>query len=286
MATVPNANLAIAGVIGDPVNHSRSPAMHNAAFAFLGIPARYERWHTTAAELPDRIASLRAESILGANVTLPHKIAVLDLVDRRDPEVDLIGAANTIIREADGTLTAANTDAPAVIATLGEDANFEVVGRSVVILGASGAARAAAYALIQANVANLTVINRTLLRAEELLADLIESTQTQIPIFAYSNDDPELAEAMAEADLIINATSIGWQPDQTPLDKRYIQPRMLIFDMVYRSTRLLQEAEAQGARILNGKGMLVRQAGLAFQRWTNQPAPIPVMMQAFDHDTH
>jgi shikimate dehydrogenase len=286
MATLPNENLAIAGVIGDPVEHSRSPAMHNAAFAFLGIPARYERWHTTAAELPDRIASLRSESILGANVTLPHKIAVLDLVDRRDPEVDLIGAANTIIREADGTLTAANTDAPAVIATLGEDANFDVTGRSVVILGASGAARAAAYALIQANVANLTIINRTLLRAEELLADLIESTQTQLPIFAYSNDDVDLAEALAEADLIINATSIGWQPNQTPLDKRYIRPSMLIFDMVYRSTRLLQEAEAQGARILNGKGMLVRQAGLAFQRWTNQPAPIPVMMQAFDQDTH
>ena len=208
----------------------------------------------------------------------------LDLVDHRDPEVDLIGAANTIIREADGTLTAANTDAPAVLATLRDDANFAAAGRSVLILGASGAARAAAYALIQANISSLTVINRTLLRAEELLADLIESTQTQIPIFAYSNDDSELAEAIAGIDLIINATSIGWQNDQTPLDKQYIRPHMLVFDMVYRSTRLLHEATAQGAQTLNGKGMLVRQAGLAFQRWTNQPAPINVMMHAFDQE--
>ncbi|MDZ4720915.1 MAG: shikimate dehydrogenase [Roseiflexaceae bacterium] len=282
MAAIPNQS--IAGVIGDPVEHSRSPAMHNAAFAHLGIAARYERWHTPAAELPARIASLRNEMILGANVTLPHKIAVLDLVDHRDPEVDLIGAANTIIREADGTLTAANTDAPAVLATLRDDANFAAAGRSVLILGASGAARAAAYALIQANISSLTVINRTLLRAEELLADLIESTQTQIPIFAYSNDDSELAEAIAGIDLIINATSIGWQNDQTPLDKQYIRPHMLVFDMVYRSTRLLHEATAQGAQTLNGKGMLVRQAGLAFQRWTNQPAPINVMMHAFDQE--
>lgn len=281
-----SAHLSTAGVIGDPVEHSRSPAMHNAAFAHLGIPARYERWHTRAKELPARIASLRAESMLGANVTLPHKIAILELVDQRDPEVDLIGAANTIIREPDGTLTAANTDAPAVIATLQEDGHFDVAGRSIVILGASGAARAAAYALLHAHAASLAIVNRTLTRAEDLLADLLEATQTMTPLYAYQPEDAEFAEIIAAADLVINATSIGWQSDQTPLDKRLLRPGMLVFDMVYRPTRLLEEAQAQGAQTLNGKGMLVRQAGLAFQRWTHQPAPIDVMMRAFDQDTH
>src|SRR5689334_1420116 len=100
--------MMLAGVIGDPVAHSRSPAIHNAAFAHLGLPARYELWHTAAADLPARIESLRAEQMLGANVTLPHKLAVLELVDRLDPEVVVIGAANTIIRESDGSLTGAN----------------------------------------------------------------------------------------------------------------------------------------------------------------------------------
>src|SRR5690606_24022326 len=134
----------LAGVIGDPVEHSRSPAMHNAAFAHLGIAARYERWHTPAAELPSRVEALRGPGFLGANVTLPHKIAVLSLLDRLDPEVRLIGAANTIVRAADGSLAGANTDAPAVVATLREDAGFDPRGRPAVIFGASGAARAAA----------------------------------------------------------------------------------------------------------------------------------------------
>ena len=104
--------IKLAGVIGDPVAHSRSPAIHNAAFAHLGLPARYELWPTSAANLAARVASLRAEHILGANVTLPHKVAVLELLDRLDPAVSAIGAANTVIREDDGTLTGANTDAP------------------------------------------------------------------------------------------------------------------------------------------------------------------------------
>src|SRR5215212_3865849 len=100
----------LAGVIGDPVAHSRSPAIHNAAFARLGLLARYELWPTTAADLADRVMSLRADHIVGANVTLPHKVAVLELLDRLDPDVRVIGAANTIIREPDGMLTGANTD--------------------------------------------------------------------------------------------------------------------------------------------------------------------------------
>jgi shikimate dehydrogenase len=277
----PDAPL-LAGVIGDPVEHSRSPGMHNAAFARLGIAARYERWHTSAAQLPARVESLRRPGVLGANVTLPHKIAVLAHVDRRDPAVDLIGAANTIVREPDGTLTATNTDAPAVLATLREDAGFEPAGCAAVILGASGAARAAAYVLAEAGASQIHIVNRTLERAEELLADLIESTGTETPLIALAPDDPDLGAALAGASLIVNATSLGWRRGETPLAAAQIPAGALVFDMVYRPTQLLADARARGARALDGRGMLVRQAGLAFERWTGLAPPLDVMFEAFD----
>jgi shikimate dehydrogenase len=118
-------SVALAGVIGDPVDHSLSPFLHNAAFEHLGIAARYERWRTSCAELPQRIASLRAPHILGANITLPHKIAVIPLLDRLDPQAEQIGAVNTIVRLPDGQLEGCNTDAPATVATLREEAGFD-----------------------------------------------------------------------------------------------------------------------------------------------------------------
>ena len=268
------------GLIGDPVAHSRSPGLHNAAFAALGLPARYELWLTSAADLPARVASLRAEGTLGANVTLPHKIAVLGLLDRLDPAAAVIGAANTIIREADGTLTGANTDAPAVLATLREDAGYEPAGGSAVILGASGAARAAAVSLVGAGIARLVVVNRTPEKAEQLLADVLAAADSDPFLLASSPDDPELPALLAESTLIINATSLGWHGDETPLAAERIPPGALVFDMVYRPTRLLREAAARGARTLDGSNMLVRQAALAFERWTGRPAPLDVMRAA------
>jgi shikimate dehydrogenase len=280
---VPEANtdqILLAGVIGDPVAHSRSPALHNAAFAQLGLRARYERWHTSAADLAARVESLREPHTLGANVTLPHKLAVLPLLDRLDPEVEMIGAANTIIREADGSLTGANTDAPAVLASLREDAGYTPTGQSALILGASGAARAAAVALVGAGIRRLVVANRTLERAEELLGDVLAAADADPELFAIGLDDPELPALVGEATLIVNATSIGWHGDESPLAADRIPPGALVFDMVYRPTRLLREAAARGARPLDGAGMLVRQAALAFERWTGLPAPLDVMRAA------
>jgi shikimate dehydrogenase len=270
----------LAGLIGDPIAHSRSPALHNAAFARLGLRASYQLWPTPAAELPARVESLRAPHILGANVTLPHKIAVLELLDRRDPAVDIIGAANTIVREADGSLTGANTDAPAFLASLREDAGYEPAGQAAVILGASGAARAAAVALTGARVARLVVVNRTLDRAEELLGDVLSAADYDPQLAACAPDDPELARWLADATLIVNATSLGWRADETPLDAERIPPGALVYDMVYRPTRLLRDAAARGARARDGAGMLVRQAALAFERWTGLPAPLDAMRAA------
>lgn len=272
----------LAGVIGDPVSHSRSPALHNAAFAHLGIRARYELWPTTAAELPARIESLRASNVLGANVTLPHKIAVLGLIDRYDPDVELIGALNTVVREADGSLSGANTDAPAFLASLREDGGYTPEGQSAVILGASGAARAAATALIRAGLAQLMVVNRTLDRAEALLGDMLPAATDDQRFYALAADDPGLPDLLAQATLIVNATSLGWREDETPLAGELIPPGVLVFDMVYRPTRLLREAAARGARPLDGMGMFVRQAALSFERWTGQPAPIAIMRAAVE----
>jgi shikimate dehydrogenase len=274
------AQFKLAGVIGDPVAHSRSPAIHNAAFAHLGLRARYELWPTPAADLAARVASLRAEHILGANVTLPHKVAVLELLDRLDPEVSVIGAANTIIREPDGTLTGANTDTPAFLESLREDGGYEPAGQTAVILGASGAARAAAVALVGAGIARLFVVNRTLEKAEALLGDVLSAASADPLLFALAPDDAELADALASAGLVVNATSLGWHGDETPLPAELLPPGALIFDMVYRTTQLLQAAAERGARSLDGSSMLVRQAALAFERWTGQSAPLDVMRAA------
>jgi shikimate dehydrogenase len=270
----------LAGLIGDPVAHSRSPLLHNAAFAELGIYARYELWPTPANDLAARIDSLRAPQILGANVTLPHKIAVLELLDRLDPLAELIGAVNTIIREADGTLTGANTDAPAFLAALREDGGYDPAGQTIVILGASGAARAAALALADTGMARLVIANRTIERAEALLGDLLAASAADPLLFALTPDDADLPDLLAEATLIVNATSIGWHGDDSPLPARLIPPSALVFDMVYRPTQLLRDAAACGAHTLDGAGMLARQAALAFEHWTGQSAPLDIMRAA------
>jgi shikimate dehydrogenase len=282
---------AIAGLIGDPVAHSRSPAMHNAAFAHLGIDARYELWHTPATELPRRIASLRAPGVLGANVTLPHKEAVIPLLDALEPEAAQIGAVNTIYPRADGALVGANTDAPGLLADLREQAGFVPAGRQVVVLGASGAARAAVFALVNAGVARLVVANRTLQRAETLVADLRAATSqsSSVPsageapadhLRALALDDPALAETLAACDLLINATSVGWNNEETPLPEPPLSPGALVYDMVYRQTRLLRESAARGAHTLDGLGMLLHQGALAFTRWTGQQPPLEIMRAA------
>ena len=270
----------IVALLGDPVAHSRSPAMQNAAFAALGIDARYELWHTPAAALAERIAALRGEGVLGANVTLPHKAAVIPLLDALEPEAARIGAVNTIYKRPDGALVGANTDAPALIAALRDEAGYAARGQPALVLGASGAARAAAFALLDAGVSQLTLVNRTLANAELLLADVLEHYDDAPPLLALAPDDLALPNALADAALIINATSLGWHGDATPLDAALIPPGALVYDMVYRPTRLLHDAQARGARALGGLGMLARQGALAFERWTDKAAPLEVMEAA------
>ncbi|MFZ9857120.1 MAG: shikimate dehydrogenase [Roseiflexaceae bacterium] len=275
-----SSTMRVAGVIGDPVAHSKSPAMHNAAFAHLGIHAVYERWHTPLAELPARIESLRAPQMYGANVTLPHKLAILPLLDEIDPLAELIGAANTIIRLADGRLRGTNTDAPAFLDEVINVCGLNPDGIEVVILGASGAARAAAFALAHAGATRITIINRTLERAEELLGDVLSSLDHD-PVLTYATpDESDLGDVIGNAHLIVNATSLGWHGDETPLPAQFIHPGMVVYDMVYRPTTLLSDAQARGAHGYDGLGMLAKQAIIAFEHWTGQRPPLDVMLTA------
>lgn len=263
-------------LIGDPVAHSRSPAMHNAALAALGIAARYRAVHTTAAELADRLTALRQPHFLGANVTLPHKQAVIPLLDEIEPAAARIGAVNTIVRQPDGRLLGVNTDAPGLLADLAA-AGWTPVDQEVVILGASGAARAAAFALADAGVNGITIVNRSLMRAIDLAA---AANQPALRIRALSLNDPAVTDVVARCTLLINATALGWHDDETPIPDPPVGPHCLVYDMVYRETALLRAAAARGARVRDGRGMLVEQGALAFERWTGRPAPREIMWQA------
>ncbi len=289
MAGLPVSELIL---IGDPVVHSRSPAMQNAALAALDLTIRYSAVHTTAAELPARIDALRGTEYLGANVTLPHKQAVVPLLDRIEAEAAAIGAVNTIYKDASGALIGANTDAPGLLADLAAAGWQPGTNQRVLILGASGAARAAAFALVGVGVGELSVANRSLARAETLLADvligltneqgLLPNGELPPPLVALDLADPDLPAVVAACDLLINATALGWHADETPLPNPSIGPTALVYDMVYRETRLLREAAACGARTRNGLGMLVYQGALALERWTNRPAPLEVMRSALE----
>lgn len=270
---------ATVGLIGDPVGRSLSAAMHTAAFAELGLPESYALWPTLPDELVARVAGLRAAGLRGANVTIPHKTAVLALLDEVDAEASAIGAVNTIVRRPDGTLLGHNTDAAGFLAGL-RQAGYEPAGRTAVLLGAGGAARAVAFALLGSGLATLTVANRAPERAEELLGEMLAVIERDPSLYSLALDDPELRLAIAGADLLINATALGSDDQTLPVPADWLHPGLLVYDLIYRSTPLLRAAELAGARTLDGLEMLVQQAALAFGAWTGQEPPVATMRAA------
>jgi shikimate dehydrogenase len=275
------------GLIGDPVAHSYSPRLQQPALDALGIPARYELWQTPASELPARITSLRHPQYLGANVTIPHKEAVLALLDNVDPLAARIGAVNTIVHR-NGLLLGYNTDAPGLLQALAEQgigkqdhtARISLQDYTVILLGAGGAARGAAFALSSASLTRLIIVNRHLDRAQRLAADL----QQHIDCHVLSLDDLHLLTPNANS-LILNATSQVMNEDARLLPPEILArypPNTLVFDMIYnpKETKLLRQARTLGLRAINGLPMLLHQGALSFTLWTNQPAPLEIMRQA------
>lgn len=263
--------MRIAGVIGDPVGHSLSPVMHNAAFEALGIDARYELWQTSLDELPARVNSLRREGVLGANVTVPHKGAVMPHLDDVSETARLIGAVNTIISR-DGRLSGDNTDAYGFRRSIELAYPDAAVGHAV-ILGAGGASRAVVVALRQMNVASITIANRTASRADALAEEF------GIRALRW---DAVVEEAFPDAGILVNATALGWHDEfPIPLESlRRLPEGALVVDLTYRETPILREARSRGLRALDGLGMLVHQGARSFELWTGQEAPVLVMQDA------
>lgn len=270
-----SAKTKVCGVIGDPVEHTMSPVMHNAAFKKLGMDYRYLPFRVSKEELGRTIADMRALNIRGLNVTIPHKVAVIPFLDKLDPLAKEIGAVNTIVND-DGVLTGYNTDATGFLQAL-LDNGVEPEGKRVVILGAGGASRAISFILAEKG-ARLVILNRRLNRAKELARSVSRSSKD---IAALKLDEANLAKAMEGAEVLVNATSVGMSPGtgETPLPARLLKPGLVVFDIVYNPvrTRLLREAEAAGARTISGIDMLVWQGAMAFEKWTGRKAPLELM---------
>jgi shikimate dehydrogenase len=269
----------VCGIIGDPVEHTLSPAMHNTAFQKVGLDYVYAPFHVKKDNLEAAIGGMRSLGIKGLNVTIPHKISVLPLMDRLDPLAQKIGAVNTIVNES-GALAGYNTDSSGFMRALSE-AGLEVGGKRIVLLGAGGAARAIAFAVAEEG-GYLFIHNRTRERAHEL-ADVI-SDLYGIPIVVGGLDAEALKETVPDADIIINATSVGMAPDaaRSPVPAELLCENQTVFDIVYSpiETRLLRESGERGAAAIDGLQMLVWQGALAFQLWTGQAAPVDVMRDA------
>lgn len=272
------------GLIGNPVAHSYSPRFQQAAFDALELAVRYELWHTEVDELIGRVRSLCNSDCLGANVTIPYKEAVMPLVDKIDPLATRIGAINTILHH-DGYLHGYNTDAPGLLYALHEhglgtmrlDATIGLEGYNAILLGAGGAARAAAFALASAGVTQLTIVNRHLERAQMLAAEVQQTYNS--PVFTLN--DPEFLVPRSSS-LIINATSVGLHDDTSPLPVEILErfdTDTFVYDMIYNplQTYLLCQARAMGLQGANGLSMLLHQGALSFTLWTGQTAPLDVM---------
>ena len=271
----------VCGIIGDPIEHTMSPAMHNAAFQTLGLDYTYVPFRVKSLELKKAIEGIRGLNLRGLNVTIPHKVAVMQFLDRIDPLAEKIGAVNTIVND-DGILSGYNTDATGFLQTL-HDKDVDPEDKKVLLLGAGGAARAIGNVLA-GEKARITILNRRqeLSWAEDLARLLMHHYGAKVNAGELTPEN--LQRAIEGVDIVVNSTSLGMSPDddQTPVPADLLGASLTVFDVVYNpyETRLLREAKAAGAKTINGLEMLVRQGAIAFEKWTGIKAPVDVMRQS------
>lgn len=273
------SDTAVMAVIGDPIRHSKSPLMHNAALAASEWNGVYTAFHVLPERLGEAIAGMRALGIRGMNVTIPHKESVIPFLDEIDDHARMIGAVNTIVNDK-GRLIGYNTDGPGYVRSLIEETGIDLKETRVLLIGAGGAARGLAYALLHDGVKQLMIANRTPERAERIVEELhmMGSIEAAALIDGMPQVDPE------QVDVIINTTSLGMHPhvDDMSIQASYIMPHMIISDIIYNplETKLLAAAQAAGARTHSGLGMFVYQGAIAFELWTGKEAPVDVMREA------
>jgi shikimate dehydrogenase len=269
----------ICGIIGDPVEHTLSPAMHNAAFNNLRLDFVYVAFRVKKEELRNAMSGVRSLGIHGLNVTMPHKNAVVNYLDELDSTAKFIGAVNTVLN-ANRKLMGFNTDGVGALKALRENGVIPA-GRKLVLLGAGGAANAIAFQAAQ-EVEELVILNRTAEKAERLAEALRKKFNKRI--VGNSLSASHIKEELNDSDILINATSVGMHPniEQSPIRPELLRPDLCVMDIVYNplETKLAKDAKAKDAKVISGVEMLIYQGAASFEIWTNKHAPIKTMRRA------
>jgi len=277
-----DARTQFCGVIGNPVGHSLSPAIHNAAFRKLGLNVVYLAWQVEA--IGDAIKGLHAlGNFRGASVTIPHKVAAIPFLDHVEATAQRIGAINTIVAEK-GKLTGYNTDATGALRALREG-GVELRGRRIVILGSGGAARAIVFALAgESGVEKLTLLGIDDRERKTLAQDV--RAQTTLTVEDLYLDETALRRVLPDAHVLIHCTPVGMSPkaDATSVPASLLHADLSVMDIVYNplETRLLKDAKQAGCKTIPGLEMFLNQAVAQFELWANQPAPVDVMRQVLE----
>jgi len=270
-------------ILGHPVGHSLSPAMHNAAFEALGLDFVYVAHDVSPAQLPSAIAGIRALGYRGLSITIPHKVAAAALVDKLDDVAAGIGCINTVVNEA-GTLVGYNSDGRGALVAL-RHANAEPQGKNVVVVGSGGAARAITMTLaLEAPPDKMTIFGIVPQELEQLVSDL--RTRSSVNVAGVELAPDNLAAALAHADLLVQTTPVGMapQPDVSPVPANLLHARLVVLDAIYtpRRTRLINDALAAGARVVEGLEMFLGQAMMQFQLFTGQAPPEATMREVVE----
>lgn len=278
-----DATYKVCALVGFPAHHSMGPAIHNAAFAARGLPLVYVAHDVAPADLGAAIAGARALGYLGLSVTMPHKVAALALVDEVDPMARAIGCINTIVQR-EGRLLGYNSDGQGALDALTR-AGVAIAGSRVLVLGSGGAARAVAMTVaLRGQPARLTLLGVVADELATLARDV--ATCSRHPVDARLLDERALADALADCDVVLHCTPIGMTPEthRSLVPQALLRPELAVFDAVYnpRRTLLLQQAAAQGCRVVEGMEMFLGQAMVQFELWTGQPAPLEVMRKVIE----
>jgi shikimate dehydrogenase len=269
----------VCGVIGDPIEHSLSPTIQNAAFNHLELDFVFLAFRVKAADLENAMRGMHGLGIHGLNVTMPHKSAVIGCLDEVDFTVRFLGSANTILNR-DGKLSGFSTDGVGALKALLEN-GVDLSGKKVLLLGAGGAAKAIAFVLVP-EVGELAILNRSTEKAEELAETLGHMFNRKVVGGALSPD--AIKATLRDSDVLVNATSAGMKPNlnQSIVAPQWLRSDLTVMDIVYDpvETRLAKDAKAAGAKIVSGVEMLIYQGAASFEIWTGKPAPIEVMRKA------
>jgi len=269
----------VCGVIGDPIEHTLSPTIHNAAFDQLKLDFVFLAFRVKAADLENTIRGMRGLAIHGLNVTMPHKSTVISFLDEVDATVQFLGSANTILNK-DGKLSGFNTDGVGALKALREN-GVALSEKKMLLLGAGGAAKAIAFSLAK-EVGELAILNRAAEKAKELAETLGRMFNKKVVGGGLSSD--AIAKNLRDSDILINATSVGMKPNltQSLVAPQWLKSDLAVMDIVYNpvETKLAKDAKAAGAKVISGVEMLIYQGAASFEIWTGRSAPIEIMRRA------